>query len=109
MQSNAAPLVGSWYKCPEFPEIFEIVAIDSDEQLIEIQYFSSELEEIDQDTWKALPITEVAAPEDWSGPYEMNREDLSSYLDDTIHPEDWNSPLTYIEADDLDWSDHYVK
>jgi hypothetical protein len=107
--AHCEPDIGIWYKCQELPEIFEVVALDKTSDNIEIQYFSGEIEELDKEIWSQLPLLiEIPAPEDWSGPYEMNREDMVSYLDDTFHPEDWNSPLTYLEAESMDWDQHHV-
>ena len=101
MHTHSELTIGNWYKSPDIQEIFEIVAIDTEDDCIEIQYFDGEVEELDLDSWKELNATEIATPEDWSGPYEMNKEDLENYVDDVIHPEDWNGPLTFIERDDL--------
>ena len=98
MYKHLQPYIGLWYKSPDINEIFEIVAIDNEDSTIEIQYFDGSLEEIDFDIWKSLHASEIAAPEDWSGPYEMNKEDLS-YLDEIIHPHDWSGPLSHIESD----------
>ena len=104
MQSYTDLNIGAWYKRPDLKKIFEIVAIDQDEDCIEIQYFDGEIEELDLDTWNELQIISVAAPEDWSGPYEMNKEDLENY-DDDLHPNpnptpDWNSPFKFIDRED---------
>ena len=88
--------IGNWYKNPEAQAIFEIVAIDQENDCIEIQYFDGAIEELDLESWNELSIMEVAAPEDWSGAYEMNKEDLDGYVD-VIHPENWNGPLTSLE------------
>lgn len=95
------PVVEKWYKNLESNQLFEVVAIDEDEDTIEIQYFDAEIEELDQDTWDSLDIIEAAEPEDWTAPYELDREDrLES--DSTQYPEDWSGPLTDIEPEDLD-------
>ena len=39
---------GQWYKRLDLDENFEVVAIDRDEECIEIQYYSGEIEEIDE-------------------------------------------------------------
>ncbi len=101
MHTHSELTIGNWYKSQDIQKIFEIVAIDAEDDCIEIQYFDGEVEELDIDSWNELNTIEVAAPEDWCGPYEMNKEDLENYTDDVIHPEDWNGPLTFIEKDEL--------
>ena len=91
--------IGNWYKSPEIQEIFEIVAVEPDDDCIEIQYFDGEIEELDLASWDELNATEIAEPEDWSGPYEMSKEDMENY-DDVIHPEAWDGPLNFLERDE---------
>ena len=92
------PIIGRWYKNKESAdEIFEIVAIDNDENLIEIQYFDGQIGELELDIWKESRIIEVAEPEDWSGAYELSKEDLSDYKSEVIHPEKRDNPINDIE------------
>lgn len=94
------PIIGQWYKNPKLSGIFEVIAVDKDENLIELQYFDGQIEEIDFELWNEHLSTEIAAPEDWSGAYELSKEDLSDYKEEVIHPENWNSPLNTMEAFD---------
>ena len=92
------PNVGSWYKNQDINNLFEVVATDEDGN-VEIQYFAGEIEEIDLDTWNELDLKLVPPPEDWSGPYEVSRDDLG-YSDSSYQPEDWSGPLSGIEPED---------
>lgn len=86
--SDVDPIIGSWYRNQETGNDFEVVALDEDAQLVEIQYFDGELEELDLDAWYELPIDPIEAPEDWSGPFdEMEADDLG-YEDDEFSNED---------------------
>ena len=67
--------IGHWYRSLVNDALFEVVAIDYDEQSIEIQYFDGEIEELEFGRWKTLIPLETAAPEDWTGPYEIDRQD----------------------------------
>jgi hypothetical protein len=96
MRHHEHPDVGNWYKDQEANNVFEVVASDDLDQYVEIQYFAGEIEEVDLETWYELDLRKIPAPEDYSGPFELSREDLS-YSDDTIHPEDWSGPLSEIE------------
>jgi hypothetical protein len=95
--NNFLPTIGSWYKNQSgFEGIFEVVAKDDEQDLIEIQYFDGEIGELELRTWKELPIIEVAEPEDWSGAYELSQEDLLEYKSEIIHPIRRNNPLDFI-------------
>lgn len=98
MKHHNTPVIGSWYQDQEVATIFEVVAIDSEDGFIEVQFFSGEIEEYDLETWYQFPLIRIPAPEDSSGPFEMNKEDFY-FRDDPIHPEDWSGPLTGISLD----------
>ncbi len=44
------PIVGEWYRGGT-NELFEVVAIDAQDQTIEIQYFDGTVAEMDFDSW----------------------------------------------------------
>ncbi len=43
------PIVGDWYL--SYGKLFEVVAIDDDERILEVQHADGDLEEIDMDDW----------------------------------------------------------
>jgi hypothetical protein len=45
------PVVGNWYR--SHGQLFEVVATDEDEQLIEIQHADGDVEEMDFEDWTA--------------------------------------------------------
>lgn len=77
------PEVGQWYFNEETKQQFEVVALDLDSDAIDIQYFEGEIGELDIETWYSLPLVEMTAPEDWSGPYETD----DYYLDEAEEAE----------------------
>lgn len=95
--SELIPKIGSWYRNREDGRLFEIVAMDEDDGTIEIQYFESEIEELDTDTWEELSLDLTAAPEDWSGPYDDLISDDMGDTEDVRQPEKWTDPLNEIE------------
>jgi hypothetical protein len=99
MRHHEVPDVGCWYKDQEYDYIFEVVATDVSQNSIEIQHFAGEIEELDMESWFERDLRAIPPPEDWSGPYELSREDLG-YADDALHPEDWSGPLSDIEPDE---------
>lgn len=68
------PIVGDWYQCRD-GELFEVVAIDADDRTIEVQYFDGTLEEFDNSEWLTLSPEPAEAPEDWTGPLDVDPED----------------------------------
>lgn len=97
MRHHEKPTVGAWYQDRDFMSTFEVVASDDADDCVEIQYFNGEIEEVDLETWYELDLTPIPPPEDWSGPYELAKEDMG-YTDDVLHPDDWMNPLEEIDA-----------
>jgi hypothetical protein len=60
------PIVGDWYA--SHGQLFEVVAVDEDERVIEVQHADGDLEEIDQDDWlarcRAGSLEQADPPED---------------------------------------------
>lgn len=83
--STLKPVVGQWYRGGT-NELFEIVAIDEEDQTIEIQYFDGTITEIDYESWNEELLDDVidaaGAPEDWSGSVDMESEDLGREPED---------------------------
>src|SRR5665213_3549914 len=72
------PIVGQWYRGGT-NELFEVVAIDDQDQTIEIQYFDGSVTEVDFDSWNEQLLDELIdaaePPEDWSGAVDVEAED----------------------------------
>jgi hypothetical protein len=96
MAKENIPVVGNWYQIPE-QQKFEVVAIDDAEGVVEIQYFSGELDELDFDTWSNLGLTDIPAPEDWTGPYDELEFDDLGYTDMNRKPSDLPFSLDDLE------------
>ena len=78
MKNHPKPEIGSWYRDNTDSQLFEIVALDEDDQTIEIQYFDGAVEELDFSMWEELELTTAAPPEDWSGPFDdLEADDLA--------------------------------
>lgn len=97
MATEVDPTVNTWYRELEGNRIFKVVALDEDDGTIEIQYFESELEELDLDTWYESSLELIAQPEDWSGPYDDLMSDDFGDTDEPTHPETWNNPADEVE------------
>src|ERR1700733_4253975 len=76
-------------------ELFEVVAIDDQDQTIEIQYFDGTVTEMDFDSWNEQLLDELIdaadAPEDWSGAVDVEAEDLDREFEDSTRSL-WSTP-----------------
>lgn len=73
---------GDWFENLETDELFEVVAVDHANRTVEIQYFDGTVEEFEFEAWPHLPLMETAPPEDSSGAFDADREDLDA---DWVH------------------------
>ncbi len=97
MQEHYEPAINDWFRNREENRTFKVVAIDADSETIEIQYFESDIEELDFDTWNELHLEPAAEPEDWSGPFDDLEADDMGDTDTPKHPDNWSDPLADIE------------
>ena len=74
MLTRLKPEIGCWYEDNERDCIFEVVSLDEDS--VAIQYFEGELEEFELEVFLRLPLKTVDQPEDWTGPYEIDMEEM---------------------------------
>jgi hypothetical protein len=83
------PIVGQWYRYGA-NELFEVVAIDDQDETIEVQYFDGSVTEIEFESWNEQLLDEALdvadAPEDWSGAVDVEAEDLDRDFEDNIPP-----------------------
>src|SRR6202166_5290265 len=88
------PVVGQWYRGVT-NELFEVVAIDDQDETIEIQYFDGTVTEMDFDGWNEQLLDRMLdmadAPEDWSGAVDVESEDLDRDFEDTPRTA-WSTP-----------------
>ena len=89
------PVIGQWFRRPN-GTLFEVVAIDEDAMTVEIQQFDGTIDELDIERWPRLLLTEVSAPEDWSGSVDMDPEDYTG-RDDVELPSGYHDPLAFLD------------
>jgi len=95
MSSKQPPLpsVDVWYRTVS-GDVFEVVAIDPQEDAIEIQYLDGSLEELDTDSWQSVEPKVIDAP----------HEAMSSdYEEDRGYEEDYHD-LVDLDSSDRDWA-----
>ena len=89
------PVIGQWFRRPN-GTLFEVVAIDEEAMTVEIQQFDGTVDEFDIERWPDLLLTEVSAPEDWSGSVDMDPEDYVGQKEGDI-PNGFHDPLAFLD------------
>ena len=56
-------------------EIFRVLSVDPDEEIIEVQYENGDIEEIDLDTWHELDLERAEEPEGWASDDDKEEEE----------------------------------
>ena len=96
------PVPGQWYEDLDEEEIFQVLSVDPDEEVIEIQYENGDIEEIDLDTWHELDLEKSEQPEGWSGSEEDDEDEEDFDLDEEDEDDDWDEDE---DDEDDDWDD----
>ena len=91
MTSATNPVVGEWYNMPHKAQRFQVAAIDHHTDTVEIQYFDGTVDEIEIAAWYALDMGHVEEPEDWTGPIDIEIDNLVP-TDMEMRREDWAEP-----------------
>ena len=60
--------IGKWYLRRDTTEIFQVTGYDDTSRTIEIQTVDGDLDEIEMEVWRVLPLDRVDLSEDWGGP-----------------------------------------
>lgn len=74
---SPSPVVGEWYRRLN-EALLEVVAIDFDEDTIEVQHFDGTVEEFDLESWNDQELERAQPPEDWTGSVDVEPEDHES-------------------------------
>ena len=85
MTTIADPVIGRWYKDFENNLTFKVVAIDSSDESIDVQYANGEFGEYDNDSWYSSTFDYIEDPEDWSAPFDDVETDDLGYTDPDRH------------------------
>ena len=89
------PVIGQWFKRPD-GTLFEVVALDEDDATVEIQQFDGTIGEFEIERWPELMLTEISAPEDWSGSVDMDPEDFVGQKEGDM-PNGYHDPLAFLD------------
>ena len=91
------PVPGKWYESLDDEEVFKVLSVDEDAELIELQYEDGDIEEIDYETWQELDLELTDEPEGWSSSDDDDEDDDD--LDDD-EDDDWDDDEDDDDDDD---------
>ncbi len=100
------PTIRAWYKDLQTGLTFEVVAWDPQTLLVETQLIDGEIGEYDMESWRELLLINIAEPEDWRNPFDLDSAD-SIDPDLPMHPEDWSGPLNNIKPEFMNGVEDY--
>ena len=90
MSNDIDPILGNWYQHLDKGQLFRVVAIDEDNEVIEIQHFDGDLDEVEMSLWQEMDIDLAEEPENFSGPYDVGElDDYGTEITDTARS-DWD-------------------
>jgi segregation and condensation protein B len=101
MSRDHNPVAGKWYESLDDEEVFRVLSVDEDAELIELQDEDGDVEEIDYETWQELDLELTEQPEGWSD--DDDDDDDDEDLDDDEDDDDWDDD----EDEDEDEDDNY--
>ena len=111
MSTRLRPEVGRWYSHRDKGQMFQVVAVDEDDGVVEIQDLDGDVDEIELESWPTLLLERAEPPEDATGPTDDIDADESGDSADLDSPtQRWREPLDelpaqpqeMIEADEVD-------
>ncbi len=97
MATITDPVIGRWYKDLESNLTFKVVAIEGNDESVEVQFANGDLGEYDNESWYGSTIDYIEDPEDWSAPFDDVETDDLGYTDTDRH--------VRPDSEDLDISD----
>lgn len=93
MGNDFDPIIGNWYTRRDKGQMFQVVAIDDKQGIVELQHFDGDVEEVELATWQGMELEVAEPPEDWTGPIDdIERDDLG-YSETDMSTEEWREPL----------------
>lgn len=99
------PEIGCWYSRKDKGEMFQVVGRDESTRAIEIQTYDGDLDEIDGDAWRMLPLERIEPPEDCNAPMDLGEPEDLGYSATEMSMEDWNQALAELREDGESWQD----
>ena len=101
MSDNIPPLLENWYQEVETGRSFRVVAVDEENDAIDVQYLDGDIGEFDFPSWIDSAIVPIEPPEDWSAPFDDMEADDLGYTDPDRHaPNDGDLTLDDVLDDE---------
>jgi hypothetical protein len=75
------PAVGHWYRLVDKGDLFRVVGVDVDNDVIEVRWFEGDAEDLDSGSWFEMDLEQAEAPEGWT-----DDEDVAEEEDDVVAP-----------------------
>ena len=100
MSRDFEPKAGQWYEDLDAEEVFKVLSLDPDEELVRIQWLDGEIEEIDLDGWHEMDLELAEEPEGW-----VDDEESADDDDEEDEEEDEDDLDEDGDEDDDDWDD----
>jgi hypothetical protein len=105
MRDELDPIAGNWYRHLDKGQMFRVVGIDEGRDVIEIQYFDGDVEEIDVDAWSDMDLDVAEPPEDESGALDDEAREDGGFAETGMSRKDWREPLEGNRKASEEWED----
>lgn len=102
MSRDYDPVPGQWYEDLETSEVFQVVSLDPDHEVLRIHWLEGETEELDLEDWTAMDVEPTAAPEGW---VDEDDDDLDEEEEEVEEEEDEDDDWDDDDDEDEDWDD----
>ncbi len=102
MPTETLPSIENWYQDIESGRAFQVIAVDEENDSIEVQFYNGDIGEFDFGSWRDSAITPIEPPEDASAPFDDVEIDDLGYTDPDLH-----EPGIQTLDDLLDEADSY--
>jgi hypothetical protein len=102
MPTEALPSIDNWYQDVETGRTFRVIAVDEENDSIEIQFYNGDIGDFDFGSWRDSVIIPIEPPEDASAPFDDLEIDDLGYTDPDLH-----EPGDLTLDDLLDEQDEY--
>ncbi len=92
MPNELDPQIDQWYAHLDKGQRFYVVAINEEDNTVELQHFDGDIEELSLAEWRNLKIELSVEPENWTGALDIDeKDDLGTEITDT-GADDWAEP-----------------
>lgn len=103
MVRKLEPMIGEWYRDHGEQRLFEVVALDDDDDRINIQYADGDLLQLNRDSWRDLLLSLAPVPDDHQAVGTGRGADSGRDLDgdsDSLPSDDWHDSHDSFGLDD---------